>query len=238
MSEIGRDARALLAAARRAGQGPAAVRRRIRERLLVSVAAGTVTSTALLAEAAMLPVATAAPAGSVMAVAIKAFVVGTAAGAVVTTAASTLSVRGTDPGPAPVALPSERRETIEHRPAPASAPVAAPVASTPAVGTAPISAGSGRVPAKSSIAEETLLLGRVQVALRQGQPGRALELLDQYRETYPRGVLDEEALASRVVALCSSGRSADGRRWAEDFVRRYPRSLHLGRVRAACGEDR
>jgi hypothetical protein len=233
MNDSGQDARALLAAARRAGQGPPGPRRRVRERVLGSVATGSVTSTALLAEAAMLPVA-ASPGGALTLAAVKAFVAGTAVGAVLTTAVSSLLPHRVPPAPAPV--PTERREATGPRNERAEGLALVPAPS--AAASAPVLVGSSRAAAKSSIADETLLLGKVQVALRQGQPAVALELLDQYREAYPRGVLQEEATAARVVALCALGRSADGRRWADEFVRLHPKSLLLGRVRAACTMDR
>jgi hypothetical protein len=233
MNDSGRDATALLDAARRAGQGPPFARRRVRERVLASVAMGSVTSTALVAEAAMLPVG-ATVAGSVTIGAIKAFVAGTAVGVVLTTAVSTLLPHRAARAPAPV--PSEQRAAVEPQNVRAEGPALVPAPS--ATTSAPVLPGSSRSVSKSSIAEETLLLGKAQVALRQGQPRVALELLDQYRTDYPRGVLQEEATAARVVALCALGRSADGRRWADEFERLYPKSLLLGRVRTACAADR
>jgi outer membrane protein assembly factor BamD (BamD/ComL family) len=89
-------------------------------------------------------------------------------------------------------------------------------------------------PIKASIARETELLGAVQRALKVGRPSAALDALERYTEECPTGLLYEEATASRVVALCAVGRVQDGRRWADEFARRYPNSPLAPRVRGAC----
>jgi outer membrane protein assembly factor BamD (BamD/ComL family) len=62
----------------------------------------------------------------------------------------------------------------------------------------------------------------------------ALDALDRYTEQCPRGMLLEEATVSRVLALCALERAQDARRWADEFLRRYPTSPLLPRVQAAC----
>jgi hypothetical protein len=87
---------------------------------------------------------------------------------------------------------------------------------------------------KASIARETELLAQVQRALQQGRPASALALLNRYTKDFPRGMLEEEAIASRIVALCQFGRNGDAERWRSEFFRRYPNSPLSGRVRNAC----
>jgi RNA polymerase sigma-70 factor (ECF subfamily) len=91
-------------------------------------------------------------------------------------------------------------------------------------------------PTKASIARETELLAEVQRALKSGQALKALYTLDRHAEEFPTGQLYEEATAARVVALCSVGRIQDGRRWTDEFIRRYPNSPLSARVRSACNK--
>jgi outer membrane protein assembly factor BamD (BamD/ComL family) len=87
---------------------------------------------------------------------------------------------------------------------------------------------------KASIARETELLAGVQRALQQGRPATALSILSRYATEFPAGELQEEAVASRVVALCDFGRREDAARWRAEFLRRYPNSALSARVRGAC----
>ena len=89
-------------------------------------------------------------------------------------------------------------------------------------------------PSKASIARETELLAGVQRAIQQGRPASALAMLNRYDKEFPAGALREEAIASRVVALCDFGRGDDAARWRAEFFRRYPNSALSARVRAAC----
>ena len=89
-------------------------------------------------------------------------------------------------------------------------------------------------PSKASIARETELLAGVQRAIQQGRPASALAMLNRYDKEFPGGVLREESIASRVVALCDFGRGDDAARWRAEFFRRYPNSALSARVRAAC----
>ncbi len=92
-------------------------------------------------------------------------------------------------------------------------------------------------PEKASIAGETRLLSEVQTALGEGQFAQALLLLDQHRQRFPQGTLKQEAMASRVIALCRAGRIQDGRRWSEEFQRSFPTSPLLPRILTACPKD-
>ena len=89
-------------------------------------------------------------------------------------------------------------------------------------------------PTKASIARETEMLAEVQRALQQGRPATALTKLNQYDAAFPSGMLREESMASRVMALCAFGREKDAERWATEFFRRYPNSPLSARVRGAC----
>jgi hypothetical protein len=99
---------------------------------------------------------------------------------------------------------------------------------------APAAVVASSKPTRASIAQETALLAEVQRALKSGRAMLALEALDRYAEQCPLGLLQEEATVSRVLALCALGRTQDARRWADEFLRRYPTSPLLPRVRNAC----
>jgi hypothetical protein len=59
-------------------------------------------------------------------------------------------------------------------------------------------------------------------------------LLDAFAKEFPGGVLTEEALATRVSALCALGRVSEARAVGMRFVQRYPRSPVAARVRGSC----
>lgn len=84
------------------------------------------------------------------------------------------------------------------------------------------------------IAAELELLREAGAALRAGAPEAAIERLEDHRKRFPRGALVQEREALRVDALCAGGDAARGRRLAEDFLARWPRSPHRGRVERAC----
>lgn len=112
-------------------------------------------------------------------------------------------------------------------PDPKTAPAEAP-RPVPAVVEAPPPASP------SSLAEETALLQRAQRELQDGDPERALELLDREGGRHEGGVLQEEREAARVIALCRAGRVAEGHAAQRRFLAAHPRSPHRTRVLAAC----
>jgi outer membrane protein assembly factor BamD (BamD/ComL family) len=74
----------------------------------------------------------------------------------------------------------------------------------------------------------------VQRALRDGRAEEALRLLAEQDKTFARGALHEERAAARVLALCSAGRTAEGRAARDRFLATYPRSPAADRVRSSC----
>jgi hypothetical protein len=77
-------------------------------------------------------------------------------------------------------------------------------------------------------------LGEAHGALKDGDPARALALLDEQSAAYADGQLRQERDAARVLALCKLGRTDDGRALAARFLAENPRSPLTDRVRAAC----
>jgi hypothetical protein len=93
---------------------------------------------------------------------------------------------------------------------------------------------SARASAPSTLEEETALLRKAQRAMRDGDPERALDLLDEHDEQYANGVLREERQAARVIALCKAGKVAEARAAAARFLAERPNSPLAPRVRNAC----
>ncbi len=98
----------------------------------------------------------------------------------------------------------------------------------------PASAEPAAAPEPSRLARETAALRDANEALRTGAAGRAIGLLDDFAKQFPNGMLAEEALATRISALCKLGRVTDARALGARFLQRYPRSPALSRVRGSC----
>ena len=81
---------------------------------------------------------------------------------------------------------------------------------------------------------ELALLENAQQALKQGDSERALAALNQHASEHPGGALASERAGIRAVALCESGKTAEGKREARRFLSRNPKSPLAVRVRAAC----
>lgn len=88
-----------------------------------------------------------------------------------------------------------------------------------------------------SLAAETLILEQAQGALRSGQPGRALPLLDEYAARFPHGSLREEAAVARILALCAAKRDTSARLELARFHRRWPGSLLSARLAKSCAAE-
>ncbi len=131
--------------------------------------------------------------------------------------------------------------------APVSAGVAPPAPSGPAQAHArkPSRAGEAEaepevtspleLPARqSTLAIETTMLREAHAALRGNDPAAALAKLDELATQHPEGVLREERMAARILALCAAGRVADARTEAERFLVELPHSPQADRVRSSC----
>lgn len=86
-------------------------------------------------------------------------------------------------------------------------------------------------PTETQLREESLAVLDARAALRGGQAGRALELLDQMRSRFPRGALGQEREALTIEALAKSGQSAAAGRRADAFVRNHPHSPYVADVK-------
>ncbi len=89
---------------------------------------------------------------------------------------------------------------------------------------------------QGSVADELALIERARTALDSGRAGAALGVLRTHRKQFPKGAFVEEASALRASALCKSGREDAAEKAAAKFLRRYPKSVHAGRV-SACRDE-
>jgi hypothetical protein len=134
-------------------------------------------------------------------------------------------------GRAPASL-GEERERVERSSARAVDEPGALAVSPQSPASRAQPRARGRAP--TSLREELELLARVQAALRRGDAATALRDLDQHR-TLDEQLLGERA-AARVLALCSLGRKAEGRRVRAELMQREPTSPHRSALERACVE--
>jgi len=85
-----------------------------------------------------------------------------------------------------------------------------------------------------SLSGEIALLRKARAALDRRDAAEALAMLDRYKARYPMGTLQQEQLATRVLALCLQGRYSVARAFARELERTAPQSPHLARIRASC----
>ncbi len=142
------------------------------------------------------------------------------------------------------AAPSSSRDTREspsprlhaprpadEDPSPALRPAASAAPSPTTTGPEPPVASAG----PATVAAEAELLRDADAALKGGDAGRALALLNEHSARFPKGILVEERDAERVVVLCALGRIDEARASAGSFLQSWPMSPLAGRVRASCG---
>ena len=124
--------------------------------------------------------------------------------------------------PAPLPPPNGAAPPAEALPAP---PVGHPEPSAPPAHRTAIPGSAIR------LKEETTLVRDARQALRQGDAGRALRLLDECRRLFPRGVLEQERERLAIEALGKSGRTSEASARAATFLRRHPDSPHADEIR-------
>ncbi len=84
-------------------------------------------------------------------------------------------------------------------------------------------------------AEEFRVLAQAQASTRAGNPAWALELLDQHQRQFgPKALLQEEAIAARVMALCGLGQKTEALAAASRLRSLNSASVHLAKVERAC----
>jgi hypothetical protein len=88
-----------------------------------------------------------------------------------------------------------------------------------------------------SLAREIALLKRARAALDRKDPRAALAITDEYAAQFASGVMRQERLATRVLALCALHRRADAVDAKHELERIAPRSPHLMRLRTSCAAE-
>jgi hypothetical protein len=82
--------------------------------------------------------------------------------------------------------------------------------------------------------EAVRLVQRAQRAVESGAASTALSLLDELDARFPAALLNEERLATRVLALCASGAVARAKRVAAELGARNSSSIYAARIAQSC----
>jgi hypothetical protein len=136
--------------------------------------------------------------------------------------------------PAQAAAPASPMAQTPASPetAAASPSIAAPT--EPETAALPAGAADAKAkpgPTETQLREESLAVLDARAALRAGQAGHALTLLDQMRARFPHGALGQEREALTIEALAKTGQAAAAGRRADAFVRNHPHSPYVADVK-------
>jgi hypothetical protein len=157
--------------------------------------------------------------------------------------------------PAPVPARLDPPSVTRAKPKPAARPMSSP---TPMAPERPEVARSGDAGAKieptttpaapkdSSEAwvaaappeEAALVLGGLRALRREHNPGRAGALLGRYLQSFPQGVLVQEALAIAIEAGLARGDRQTAASLAEQYLSRFPKGRFVRLARKATGPQR
>lgn len=116
---------------------------------------------------------------------------------------------------------------------PASKPLAAPAPEPAAEPAAAVAPNQPVRPAKEPAAvwDEPQLIEKARKALA-ADPRRALALAQEHQRRFPVGALGVEREVIALEALARLGQTSEAKRRALAFEAKYPKSIHLPRVRA------
>ena len=126
------------------------------------------------------------------------------------------------------------RERVAASRAPSRTRAVPVVAAAPVVPSEATPVASEAASPSGQLGEELSLLSQVRSSVQDGTPQRALELLDSYQAKFGRPILEMEADALRVDALCRAGQREAARASAAAFQNEWPGSPLGRRVSAAC----
>jgi hypothetical protein len=93
-------------------------------------------------------------------------------------------------------------------------------------------------PSQLTLAEALQLLHRAERAIYSDNAAWAVSLLDQLDERAPRGLLHEERLATRVLALCADGQVEGAKQLARQAREEAPTSIYGAILERACDSVR
>ncbi len=143
------------------------------------------------------------------------------------------------------AAPPERSSPAT--PAPAVEPTPWPASSLSEITPTPEQAGLEPSAPKSvsgsarehvladALSEEVRLLSRAQRQMSDGRHRDAWKTLAEHGRRFPAGGLAEERMAARVQAWCALGDTAEAKSELAKLARAYPRSAHIEGARRICG---
>jgi hypothetical protein len=103
-----------------------------------------------------------------------------------------------------------------------SANQSAPAMSVLAPANDPGIASEPASPPRLASADEAQQIAAARTALSHGDANGALAQLNAYARAYPNGALKPESMALQIEALKKSGRTAEARAVADEFLRKYP----------------
>lgn len=155
--------------------------------------------------------------------------------------ASEAPYRTDDPQP-PAHAETKARAPVRPKSVPSTAP--APPASVTAPAPEPVAPAAkpkrpkpeAAATAPSSLAQETLLLRKIQRAHAAQQHRRVLALTAEHAKRFPTGTFAAERSLARVRALCNIGRLADARSARDRFVEAHPSSHLVPQFQAVCAD--
>ena len=99
-------------------------------------------------------------------------------------------------------------------------------------------AGAQRRPSRpdSTLPAEVRALDAVRSAIANGAFREATRLVDEYHRDFAHGQLTADADVLAIESLEAMGDHADAARRATEFLRRYPKDPHAGRIAAIADE--
>ncbi|MFT3773663.1 MAG: hypothetical protein QM820_50455 [Minicystis sp.] len=142
--------------------------------------------------------------------------------------------------PPPLAAPAPLRAAVAPSVTASAVPSAEPAAprhvavdprpAVSATASATVEPAAAAAERETMLREESRMVAEARDALRRGDAGGALTMLEQIRAKFPGGVLAQEREALSIEALARSGRKGDAAARAAAFVKAYPTSPLAARV--------
>jgi hypothetical protein len=128
----------------------------------------------------------------------------------------------------PATLPRSAASAVAPLPSAELEEIVQPVPAVPAARGRRAGGGDG-------FEQELALIKAAKAELDAGRAAAALDLVNQHARLFPRGVFAGEREALRALGSCGAGDSATSRKLGAAFIRAYPTSPLVDRVRRACG---
>lgn len=246
MSELSDEARALIASTRRGDDPVPADEARVLRSVMLRIGAGAIAGAAAATVGQQAAAAGAAKAGMGW---------GALAGSSTLKLLAVMVVGGTVTAggywamkaPAKALSPTAVASPSATAPARAACTIATAAATEPtpslAVDDLPVASAQEAEPAPppapaahkgSNLMAEVAAVGSANRALRDGDPERALRVLNDNANVLSEGTLREETAVSRILALCQLGRTQEASAEARSFLQTWPNSPLAARVRASC----